>query len=521
MAQLVKILDTTLRDGEQTSGVSFTDSEKLSIAKTLLGEVRVDRLEVASARVSEGEQKAAEKIIDWASQNGYLHQIEILGFADKTRSVDWIIEVGGTVLNLLGKGSLKHVQGQLGKTPAEHVQDLKEVISYATSNDIAVNLYMEDWSNGMINSEDYVYYMVDELKDQPIARFMLPDTLGILTPEQTYGFCKKMKERYPELAFDFHAHNDYDMAVANVAESISAGIDCVHTTVNGLGERAGNAVLSSVIAVLIDQMKVRTNINEEKLFRISKMVESFSGLRIPANKPLIGDNVFTQTCGVHADGDSKDNLYFNILLPERFGRKRKYALGKTSGKANIRKNLEELGIELDDEALKKVTERVIQLGDKKEQVTLEDLPYIVADVLEQESIQELVKVHNYNLSHAKGLKPVASVSLTIRNKHFEANASGDGQYDAFMNALKSIYREMERVLPTLTDYAVSIPPGGRSDALCETTITWESNKEFKTRGVDTDQTFAAIKATEKMLNIIEREYSIKSTKPQKKHKTLA
>lgn len=506
MTNKVFILDTTLRDGEQTSGVSFTASEKLALAKMLLEDVKVDRLEIASARVSAGEEKGAKKILDWASETGFLSKIEILGFTDGKRSVDWIKSVGGKVLNLLGKGSLKHVEGQLRKTPAEHLEDLKGVIQYAQSNDITVNLYLEDWSNGMANSRDYVHFLLDGLKTSGVQRFMLPDTLGILNPEKTKEYLSEVVQSFPGLKFDFHAHNDYDLAVANVEAAIKVGIDTIHTTINGLGERAGNAILSSVIAVVLDQLKLTTNIQEEKLYRVSKLVESFSGQRIPNNTPLVGDNVFTQTCGVHADGDSKDNLYFNVLLPERFGRTRKYALGKTSGKANIRKNLEELGITLDDEALKKVTQRVIELGDKKERVTLEDLPYVAADVLDLEAISDSVKVSNYNLTHTQGLKPVASLSLMYDGKSYEANSSGDGQYDAFMNALKLIYKELDKELPTLTDYSVSIPPGGRTDALVETTITWQTNKEFKTRGVDTDQTVAAIKATEKMLNILELDH---------------
>ncbi|MFY0687058.1 MAG: 2-isopropylmalate synthase [Cyclobacteriaceae bacterium] len=520
----VKILDTTLRDGEQTSGVSFTDSEKLTLAKILLDEVKVDRLEIASARVSSGEKSAAEMIIDWSGQNGHLEKIEILGFVDGGVSVDWIDSVGGKVLNLLGKGSLKHVKGQLRKTPEEHAADLNQAVSYAASLGIRVNVYLEDWSNGMINSKDYVFFLMDALKNVPIDRFMLPDTLGILTHRQSYDFVKEMKDRYPDKKFDFHAHNDYDLAIANSMEAVRAGADCIHTTVNGLGERAGNSVLSSTIAALKDHLDVDTNVVEDKLFRVSKIVETFSGQRIPANKPLVGDNVFTQACGVHADGDSKDNLYFNALLPERFGRERKYALGKTSGKANIKKNLAEIGIELDDASLKKVTERVIALGDKKEQVTLEDLPYIVADVLDFDDIQDSVRIVNYNLSHTKGLRPVASVALEVDGKQYEANASGDGQYDAFMNALKSIYtKKLKRNLPKLEDYSVTIPPGGKTDALVETKITWQTiNREFTTRGVDTDQTFAAIKATEKMLNLIQGEAG-EYQPPQiaKRQKTLA
>jgi D-citramalate synthase len=248
---------------------------------------------------------------------------------------------------------------------------------------------------------------------------------------------------------------------------------------------------------------VKTNVVEKSLYTVSKLVETFSGFRIPVNKPVVGENVFTQTAGIHADGDKKNNLYFNELLPERFGRQRKYALGKTSGKANIENNLQQLGIKLSDEDLKKVTQRIIELGDRKEVVTQSDLPYILSDVLDSNTIEEKVTVENYVLTHSKNLRPSVTLKINIEGEVFEQHAQGDGQYDAFMNALKLIYKQKKRELPVLTDYAVRIPPGGKSDALCETIITWDYNgKEFKTRGLDSDQTVAAIKATQKMLNVI-------------------
>jgi D-citramalate synthase len=333
---------------------------------------------------------------------------------------------------------------------------------------------------------------------------MLPDTLGILNPEQTFNFCRKMIDKYPSLHFDFHAHNDYDLAVANVFAAVKAGVHGIHTTVNGLGERAGNAPLSSVIGVLRDHLEAETGVNEFEITRVSKIVETFSGIRIPVNKPIIGENVFTQTSGVHADGDSKDNLYFNNLLPERFGRKRKYALGKQSGKATIRKNLEEFGLFLNAESLNKVTQRVIELGDKKENVTTEDLPFIISDVLGNASIDYKIFIKNYSLSLSYGLKPFASVQIEINGNLYQETSSGDGQYDAFMKAIRIIYDKLGKEIPLLTDYQVSIPPGGKTDALVETVITWNhQGKEFRTKGLDADQTESAIKATEKMLNIIE------------------
>lgn len=498
----IEIMDTTLRDGEQTSGVSFSASEKLSIARLLIEELGVDRIEIASARVSEGERAAVEKVMLWAARKGHIDRVEVLGFVDNGISLNWIKNSGGRVINLLTKGSEKHCKYQLRKTPQEHFTDIKAEIALARKMGISVNIYLEDWSNGMLNSPAYVMQMINTLRDEPIERFMLPDTLGVFNPEQTYIHCKTIVDKYPELKFDFHSHNDYDLAVANVLCAIRAGVTTVHTTVNGLGERAGNAPLSSVLAVIHDHTDHTTNVDETKTNIISSIVESYSGIRIPANKPVIGENVFTQCAGIHADGDNKHNLYYNDLLPERFGRIRSYALGKTSGKANIRKNLEALGIELDEESMSRLTQHIIELGDKKEVVTTDDLPYIISDLLGDGGDTQKVKILNYSLSLAQGLKPVATLKIEIDGQAYEQTSNGDGQYDAFVKALRIIYeKQLGRDFPVLTDYSVSIPPGGRTDAFVQTAITWQCHDQIlKTRGLDADQTEAAIKATIKMLN---------------------
>jgi D-citramalate synthase len=497
-------MDTTLRDGEQTSGVSFSVSEKLTIAQLLLQEVKVDRIEVASARVSEGELQAVKLITSWAKENGFLEKVEVLTFVDGRASIDWMINAGAKVMNLLTKGSMNHLTHQLQKTPEQHFKEIEEVIALAIENDITVNVYLEDWSNGMRNSPDYVFQFLAFLTKQPVERILFPDTLGILTPSETYTYLKSIINEYPNTHFDFHAHNDYDLSTANVMEALRAGVHGLHLTVNGMGERTGNAALSSAVAVINDFMpEFKTSVVEQSLYSISKIVESFSGLRIPANKPIVGENVFTQTAGIHADGDKKNNLYVSTLSPERFGRKTKYALGKTSGKANIEKNLQELGIKLNDADLKKVTQRIIELGDRKENVTKEDLPYIISDVLDTSAVNENVKILNYVLTHSKSLQPSSTLQVQIGDEIFQENAQGDGQYDAFMNALKKIYVKKGKELPLLTDYSVRIPPGGKTDALCETIITWNINgKDLKTRGLDSDQTVSAIEATRKMLNII-------------------
>jgi D-citramalate synthase len=500
----IEIMDTTLRDGEQTSGVSFSISEKLTITQLLLEELNVDRVEIASARVSEGEFQAVKSILTWAEENGYADRIEVLSFVDDGVSIDWMVNSGVKVQNLLTKGSLNHLTHQLKRTPEQHFCEIKRVIELAQSKNISTNVYLEDWSNGMRNSPGYVHQLLDFLSTQPVKRILLPDTLGILTPGETFKYITDIKSRYPAMHFDFHAHNDYDLGTANVLEAVKAGANGLHLTVNGMGERAGNAAMASAVAVIHDfAPDVEIGIKESSIYSVSKLVETFSGIRIPSNKPIVGDNVFTQTAGIHADGDNKNNLYFNDLLPERFGRKREYALGKTSGKANIEKNLQELGLKLNAADLKKVTQRVIELGDKKETVTKEDLPYIISDVLDSSLYEQKVIVESYVLMNSMGLRPSATIAVKIDGEKFEENAQGDGQFDAFMNALTMVYAKKQRCLPKLIDYAVRIAPGSSSDALCETIITWQTDKKkFITRGLDSDQTVCAIKATQKMLNII-------------------
>lgn len=501
----IEIMDCTLRDGEQTSGVSFLPHEKLMMARMLLGDVNVDRIEVASARVSEGEKDAVRMICRYAQSVGKLDRVEVLGFVDGHKSIDWIDECGCRVLNLLAKGSLKHCTHQLKKTPEEHIDDIYRSLAYAAQKNMLVNLYLEDWSSGMKDSPDYVFQMMDALVESGIKRFLLPDTLGILNPIQVLEYLGKMKERYPSTHFDFHAHNDYDLAVGNSLAAVKAGVSGLHVTVNGLGERCGNAPLASVQAILRDQLHVDTGIREDRLGEISRLVEGYSGIAIAPNQPIVGENVFTQVAGVHADGDNKDNLYCNDLVPERFGRKREYALGKNSGKANIARNLEELGLELTPEQTRRVTQRITELGDRKEMVTQDDLPFIVSDVLKHSAPEDKVKLVSYMVSLAYGLRPMASVKVEIDGQQYEDNALGDGQYDAFVKAMRKIYRErLGRSFPVLENYAVSIPPGGRTDALVQTVITWRNgDKLLRTRGLDADQTEAAIKATIKMLNIVE------------------
>ncbi|VVB76059.1 (R)-citramalate synthase CimA [uncultured archaeon] len=500
-SSFVEIMDTTLRDGEQTEEVSFSSSEKLALAKKLLLEVKVDRIEIASARVSKGEEESCKEIFVWAKEAGLLDKVEVLGFVDYNKSVDWVSSLGGKVINLLCKGSKNHCLNQLHKTPQEHFFDIKKTAEYARSKGFIVNAYLEDFSNGIKEDEKYVFDLAEILFSNGVKRAMLADTLGVLSPEETLKFVPKIISAFPNMRFDFHGHNDYGLAVANSLAAIKAGCAGVHVTVNGLGERAGNTPLEAIVPVINDFTEKKCRADEKKLVAISHLVELFSKRRIEKNHPIVGQVVFTQTAGIHADGDKKGGLYKSKLSADRFTRTTKYALGKLSGKASIEISLKQLGITLSKDDLAKVLQKVIELGDKKQFVSKEDLFFIVNELSANGFVQKF-KVLDYKIASSAHKKPRASVKILLNGKNYSAVALGDGGYNAFINALKKIFAKKKLSFPQLIDYEVRIPVGGRTDALVETKTVWKrGNRKIETIGVSTDQVEAAIKATEKMINV--------------------
>jgi D-citramalate synthase len=259
------------------------------------------------------------------------------------------------------------------------------------------------------------------------------------------------------------------------------------------------------VAAIHDHTDLRTGVDETRLAAVSRLVETFSGKDVPANAPIVGRDVFTQTAGIHADGDMKGDLYASRVAPGRFGQQRRYALGKLSGKASLEHNLRALGIELAPGEREPVLARITELGDKKHTVSVEDLPYIIADVLKSPGKQP-VRVGAWEVHVGTGQRPEATVELRYRGRRARGEATGDGGYDAFMNALKKAARTLKLEVPRLVDFRVRIPPGGRTAALVETVISWRVEKDpngtFSTLGVDSDQLAAAVIATEKMLNAV-------------------
>ncbi|MCU0735539.1 MAG: 2-isopropylmalate synthase, partial [Methylotetracoccus sp.] len=369
----------------------------------------------------------------------------------------------------------------------QHLANIRKTVDYALSRGLRVNVYLEDWSNGYKDSPDYVFKLMDGIRDIGITHYMLPDTLGVLSPDEVFDAFADMIARYPGLQFDFHPHNDYGLAIANVMAAVRAGVCSIHCTVNCLGERAGNVSLAEVAVVLRDKMNMELSIDERDIVRVSRMVENFSGKWIPGNAPIVGADVFTQTAGIHADGDRKGGLYESKLSPERFSRTRRYALGKMSGKASLAKNLEALGLSLSPENQAKVLARIVELGDSKHLMTLEDLPFIIADAMESRDYKH-IDLLDCSVTSNLHEESTAEIKVELRGEVFAAKGHGNGGFDAFINAIKTILSPRGYSLPDLIDYEIRIAKGGNTNALTECIVNWKgkNNKTIMTRGVDSE-----------------------------------
>ena len=459
----VRIFDTTLRDGEQTPGVALTPEQKLNIAKKL-DELGVDAIEAGFPIISEGEM-AGIKMITSANVHA-----EICGLArtDK-KDIDSTVTAGLKYIHTFIATSDIHLKYKLKLTREEALQKAIEAVEYGKSRGLQVEFSAEDATR---TDREFLRRVFKEVADAGADRIDIPDTVGYSTPGYMAEITRDAIEA-SKLPISVHCHNDFGLAVANSISGIQAGAQCAHVTINGIGERAGNASLEEFVMALqclqFDK-KYETNINTKLLYETSRYVSSVVGVHVQPNKAIVGENAFGHESGIHTHGVLSNPLTYEPISPELVGRTRWFQVGKHAGAHGVSAMLEEYGIQPAKEQIHEILEAVKKLGDQGKHVTDVELLSIAGEIMKQPSLKRLVHLTGFSVSTGVGNMPYAFVKLNIEGKDFIATDYGVGPVDASINAIQKITGEIAKV--RIKDYRLDSIAGG-SDALCEVTIKVE------------------------------------------------
>ncbi len=456
----VRIFDTTLRDGEQSPGVSITPEQKLQIA-IKLDRLGVDAIEAGFPIVSHGEVQAIRNIKK-AGLNA-----EICGLARTLSSdIDLVINCDLSYVHTFIATSDIHMQYKLKMAPEEVIQKAVNAVEYAKSHGLQVEFSAEDATRSDLTFLTKVFRAVGEAGAD---RIDIPDTVGYATPEFISNLVGMIKEQI-SVPISLHCHNDFGLAVANSIAGINAGATCAHVTVNGLGERAGNASLEEFVMALQCLYKKEHNINTKLLYETSKSVSNIMGIAVQANKAIIGENAFGHESGIHTHGILNNPLTYEPIDPEMVGRKRWLQAGKHAGAHGIRAMLEDFGIECTDEQLHKIVEKQKNLADKGKSISTAELLSIAGEVLQNSKFDEKFKLYDFHIVTGMNLIPTAVIRLNTDGKDLIASEIGVGPVDAALKAIQKIAGEIANV--KIREYKLDSITGG-SDALAEVSVKVE------------------------------------------------
>lgn len=482
----VRFLDTTLRDGEQTPGVSLDMDEKLAIARSL-DALGVQVIEAGSAITSEGERKSMKAVAD--SGLG----AEICSFVRTLKSdVDLALQCDVDSIHLVIPVSDLHIERKLKSDRKTVVQNAIDVTEYAKDHGLVVEFSGEDASRADMDFLTSIYLAGVEAGAD---RLCFCDTVGVLVPETTSEIFGKLSKLGAPISI--HCHNDFGMATANTVAALRSGASQAHVTVNGIGERAGNASLEEVVMTLESLYKIKTGIKCEDLYQLSRTVSRMTGIPVAPNKSLVGENAFTHEAGIHVHGLLADTSTYEPLHPEQVGRKRRIVLGKHAGRASVELALKEFGVSVTDDQLAQIVERVKELGDKGKRVSDADLQTIAEYVL---SIQKEPKVRLEELTVVAGntVTPTASVKLKLNDLEKLEAGTGVGPVDAAVNAVKRALCGVADV--RLEEYHVDAITGGTS-ALVEVWVTMAlADRKITARGAGADIIMASVEAVLEGIN---------------------
>lgn len=486
----IKIFDTTLRDGEQTPGVAITSQDKFKIANALV-DLGVDIIEAGFPSASEGEQATVKEI----SKN---FSGKICGLARCTKNdIDACIDAGVDLIHIFIATSPIHMKYKLKMDEYQVMEKARESIQYCKDHGFKVHFSLEDATRTKENYMLKICKMVDEMN---VNYINIPDTVGVCTPERMKNIISTLRKKI-STPLAVHCHNDFGLAVANTLSAIKEGAMLPHVTINGVGERAGNADLEQVVMgckILYKDLRIKTNIKTEKIYEVSKLVERLYGIKISPNFPFVGDNAFAHEAGIHVHGVLAKTSTYEPITPEMVGAKRRIVLGKLVGVHAVESKLKELNYNVSKEIADVITKKIKELGDKGKRVTEADLIAIADDICGRKK-EERIKLIDLRVYNDFGKKPFAYVKLNIGGKEEISVSEGVGTVDSALNAIRKI-KEYSNV--NLEEYHLDSISGG-SDALAEVTIRLSNeNKRIITKGVHEDIVMASVIAFINGLNML-------------------
>ena len=502
----VMIFDTTLRDGEQSPGASMSVREKVEFALQL-ERLGADVIE-AGFPVSSPVQMEGVKTV--------AANVSRVCVAALARAVKTDLDAAAKALDGYARGRIHtfiatspiHMEYKLGKTPAQVVQMAADAVRYAKGFAHEVEFSAEDASRSDI---PFLAEVVAAVIDAGAAIVNLPDTTGYAVPEEyarMFSEVRRLANAPDTIVFSAHCHNDLGMALANSLAAVGAGARQIEVSVNGIGERAGNAALEEAVMALVtrrDCFGLVTGVDTTEIFRTSKMLSSIISAPIPANKAVVGKNVFAHESGIHQDGVLKHRSTYEIMTPESIGRKTsEIVLGRHSGKHGFSKKLADLGYTPDAVILEQAWQRFGALADKKKEVFDEDIAALVEDV-QYANIAETYRMEYVNFTGGNTSIPTATVVMICAGERFQEAATGDGPIDAVYSAINRIVN-----IPDikLEQYSLDAVTGG-TDALGEVSVRVSSGgRQFSGRASDTDVVLASCRA---YVNALNRMRSVKAS----------
>jgi D-citramalate synthase len=490
----IKILDTTLRDGEQTPGVSLTPENKLRIAQRL-DELGVDIIEAGFAAVSEGEMQAVKLIAEAGLK------AEICSCSRGTRNdIEAVAKSGANSIHLVIPTSDLHIKWKLKKTREQILKITQDCVRHAKNHGLIVELSAEDATRSEIA---YLKKVFKTGVDAGADRVVACDTVGVLTPEKSYDLFYDLTTTLPKTPVSVHCHNDFGMAVANSIAALRAGATEVHATINGLGERAGNASLEEIVFSLKALYNIDTSVKTEMLYSTSQLVSRLTGIELQPNKAIVGKNAFTHESGIHTQGLLENPLTYEPIDPATVGVTRRITTGKHSGTHAIKAGLENMGIHPTEDQLKEIAARIKIVGDKGKTVTDADM-LAIAEAVQGFAKPKPIQLQEVTVVSGNNVTPTASVRLKVNGKEITEAATGVGPVDAVINAVKKAVAAAEPI--HLEQYHVKSITGG-TDAMVEVEVHMRKGTKTATaRGVREDIVMASMDAVLAGINVLTTDY---------------